>query len=123
MKKAGLHGYVYDFSVDIYVDYILYIHKHLIKNTKKMFGFHKNIIGLLSAGTIRRFSRSLVANSQNSIKWISLAIPPCQARPILVDRNSNKTFFLICLLSVLISVVEVPIILIIHMLEYVLQIK
>ena len=69
MKKTGLHGYVYDFSVDIYVDYILYIHKHLIKNTQKMFGFHKKMcIGLLSAGTIRSFSRSLVANSQNSIK-------------------------------------------------------
>ena len=47
MKKTRLHGYVYDFSVDIYVDYILYIHKHLIKNTKKMFGFHKNMYWII----------------------------------------------------------------------------
>ena len=34
MKRTGLHGYVYDFSVDydaIAVDDILNIHKYLIK--------------------------------------------------------------------------------------------
>ena len=34
MKKTGLNGYVYDFSVDynaIVVDDILYIHNYLIK--------------------------------------------------------------------------------------------
>ena len=34
MKKTGLNGYVYDFSVDydaIAVDDILYIHNYLIK--------------------------------------------------------------------------------------------
>ena len=44
MKKTGLHGYVYDFSVDydgIGVDDILDIHKHLMKKRKrkKNFGF------------------------------------------------------------------------------------
>ena len=35
MKKAGLNGYIYDFSADyaaIAVDDILDIHKYLIKN-------------------------------------------------------------------------------------------
>ena len=37
MKKAGVNGYVYDFSVDydaIVVDEILDIHKHLTKKNK-----------------------------------------------------------------------------------------
>ena len=47
MKKAGLNGYVYDFSVDydaIAVDDILDIHNYLIKKMiwfNKMFGFIK----------------------------------------------------------------------------------
>ena len=49
MKKAELSGYVYDFRVDCNdtaVDYILDIHKYLIKtkrNQCKMFGFLKQI--------------------------------------------------------------------------------
>ena len=46
MKKTGLHRYVYDFSVDydaIAVDYILEIHKYLIKKN--------GIIELISKGT------------------------------------------------------------------------
>ena len=38
MKKTGLDGYVYDFSVDydsIDVDYILDIHKYYINITKR----------------------------------------------------------------------------------------
>ena len=50
MKKTGLNGYVYDFSVDydaIAVDDILDIHNYLMKKTmqyNKMFGFVKLIL-------------------------------------------------------------------------------
>ena len=49
MKKTGLKGYIYDFSVDydaIAVSHILDIHKYLMKKNeikKKMFGFVKRI--------------------------------------------------------------------------------
>ena len=51
MKKTGLRGYAYDFSVDydaIAVSYILDIHKHLMKKKQKqydikMFGFIKKV--------------------------------------------------------------------------------
>ena len=61
MKKTGLDGYVYDFSVDydsIDVDYILDIHKYYINIT--MFGFFINLfIALLSASTTGSFDESL----------------------------------------------------------------
>ena len=50
MKKTGLNGYVYDFSVDydaIAVDDILDIHKYLMKEKQydiKMFGFIKKVV-------------------------------------------------------------------------------
>ena len=43
MKKTWLNGYVYDFSVDYdatAVDYILDIHKYLMKKKKK---WYKNV--------------------------------------------------------------------------------
>ena len=52
---------------------------------KKMF------IGLLSAFTTRGFGKSLACNSEGCIKCVSLNNRPCQARPILVDVNSNET--------------------------------
>ena len=88
LQKTGLFGYVYDFSVDydcIYVDCILDIHKHFIKEAKKSLDFIKIVYWF-----IKHLHN---ANSQNSIKWISLTIPSYQARPTLVDINSNKLFF------------------------------
>ena len=79
------------------------------------------IIGLLSAFTTRSFGGSLVSNFKRYIKGVSLNNRPCQARPTIVDRNSNETLFL-HFLSMLINVVELVILLMIHMLENVFQI-
>ena len=79
-----------------------------------MFGFMKKIfIGLLTVGG---------SWACNSIKYVFLDNQPCQARPTLVDINSNESVYY-PLLPVLISVVEVVILLMINMLEYVFQIK
>ena len=66
----------------------------------------KMFIKLLSVCTLASFSRSLVFNSQEPLRCVTLNNQPCHARPTFVDMNSNETFF-IHLLSVLISVVEV----------------
>ena len=73
-------------------------------------------IGLLSACTMRNFDKSLISYSKEPIKCVSLNNRLCQARPTLVDINSNKTLFII---FILISVVEVLTLLMIHMLEFV----
>ena len=50
MKKIGLNGYVYDFSIDydaIAFNDIFYIHKYLMKKNnmiQKMFGFIKKVL-------------------------------------------------------------------------------
>ena len=70
MKKTGLNGYVYDFSVDydaIAVDDVLDIHKYLMKEKQydiKMFGFIKKVVftgltilsTLSSVNPLERFS-------------------------------------------------------------------
>ena len=80
MKKTWLYRYVYDSSVDydsIDIADILDSHRRLIKKTryKILFEFSKNIfVGLLSVCTMRSLSESLVSNSQESIKWVSVTI-------------------------------------------------
>ena len=78
-------------------------------------------LGLLSAFITERFGESLASNSKGCIKCLSLNNRPCQGRPTLININSNV--FFIHLLAVLINVVEVVILLMIHMLEYVFQMK
>ena len=73
-------------------------------------------IGLLCFGGSLA-SNHCVAKSEGLIKSVSLNNWPCKARSTLVN------LFIIQLLSVLISAVEVAILLMIHMLEYVFQIK
>ena len=80
------------------------------------------LIGLLGACTAGSFDGSLASNSKGHIKIASLNNQPCQAGTTLFDINSNELFF-IHLLSVLLSVGEVVILLMINMLEYVFQIK
>ena len=80
MKKTWLYRYVYDSSVDydsIDIADILDSHRRLIKKTryKILFEFSKNMfVGLLSVCTMRSLSESLVSNSQESIKWVSVTI-------------------------------------------------
>ena len=59
-----------------------------------MFGFNKKIsIGFLRIHTIGNLSESLLSNSEESIKCVSLNNQPCQARPTLVNVNSNKPLY------------------------------
>ena len=59
-----------------------------------MFGFIKKMfIGFLSVCTIVSFSEPLASSFEKSIKCVSLNNRPCQARPTLVDINSNETLF------------------------------
>ena len=59
-----------------------------------MFGFDKEIsIGFLRIHTIGNLSESLLSNSEESIKCVSLNNQPCQARPTLVNVNSNKPLY------------------------------
>ena len=79
-------------------------------------------IGLLSAGTLGSFGESLGCNFEEHLKCIYLKNRPCQAKTTFLIKSLTKLFF-IHLLLVLISVVEVLTLLMIHMLEYVFQIK
>ena len=59
-----------------------------------MFGFDRKIsIGFLRIHTIGNLSESLLSNSEESIKCVSLNNQPCQARPTLVNVNSNKPLY------------------------------
>ena len=55
-------------------------------------------IGLLNIWRVASFSGSLQSNYQKPIKCVSLTNQSCQARPALVDINSNKTFSVLLLL-------------------------
>ena len=79
-------------------------------------------IGLLSICIIGSFGELLGSNSKGPIRCVSLNNHACQARPTFVNINSDETLF-IHLLLVLKTVVEVVILLMIHMLQYVFQIK
>ena len=64
MKKTGLYGYVYDFSLDYDTTDaadILDIHSYLIKKRQKnVWIYQKKFIGLLSICTAEIFDRSLI---------------------------------------------------------------
>ena len=79
MKKLGLNGDVYDFSVDYYaiaVDDILDIHKYLMKKNGvyKMFRFIKKVFFT----AITFFSYDVL--NVNSLKWISMNNQECKTR-------------------------------------------
>ena len=76
-----------------------------------MFGvFKKMFVGLLSTCTLGSFVGSLVSISKGTMKRATL------------DQHSNEVLF-INLPSVLINVGKVVMLLMIHMLDYVFQIK
>ena len=71
MKKTGLNGYVYDFSVDynaIAVADILDIHKYLMKNNG--FGFIKKVVAVV-----------MTCFSCNALKCTSINNQKCKTRP------------------------------------------
>ena len=90
MKKTGLNGYVYDFSVDydtIAVDDILDIHKYLMKKNdiKKMFRFIKKIFI-----TVIGFIRLSVVNP---LKRVSMSNRECKVRAAVMKIDSNEPSF------------------------------
>ena len=94
MKQSRLYVYFYDLSVhydSIDVDLVLYVHTYLLKSIiKKNIGFIKKMfIRLLSVCTAGIFNRSLVSKFQGPMKYVFLNNRPCQARPTLVEINSN----------------------------------
>ena len=56
-----------------------------------MFGLKKIFIGLLSVWTTARLGEPSASNFERRIICVSLNNQPCQARPTLVDRDSNET--------------------------------
>ena len=50
-------------------------------------------LGLSSVCTIGVFGKSLVSYSKRPTKSLALNNRPCQARPTLIDINSNETLF------------------------------
>ena len=90
MKKTGLHGYVYDFSVnydsigadDIFLD----IHKDLIKkhNMKECLDLLKIFIWLSIICTARSFGGMLASNSKEPRKCVSLNNQPCKVGSALL---------------------------------------
>ena len=94
MKKTGLNGYIYNFSVDydaIAVDNILEIHNYLIKIMiyYKMFGLIKK--AFFFAGFTILSSIKLL--SAAPLKYISMANRECKVRPQIVNVNSNDPVF------------------------------
>ena len=80
-------------------------------------------VGLLSVHKIVSFGKSLAPICKEPIKCVSLNNQSCQAKSRIVNIHSDKTFFFIDLLLALINVERIVILLMIHILEFVLQIR
>ena len=66
-----------------------------------MFEFIKKVfIGLLSALTIKYLGQPLACHSEKCTKCVSLNNWSCQARPALINTNSNETLFYSFIVSV-----------------------
>ena len=95
MKKTGLNGHVYDFSVDYNVtavDDILDIHKHLMKkNNIKLFKTIKKVF--LEPMS---FLVELHFNC-NALKCVSMNNQGCKIRPEIISINSSEPFFFLSL--------------------------
>ena len=97
MEKTGLKEVLKVFSFDynaIDTNNILDMHRYLMKETWKRFGFIKKMfVGLLSICTIGSFGKSLASNLKGPIAYVSLNNQSCQTRPTLVNINSDETLF------------------------------
>ena len=91
-KKAGLNGYVYDFSVDydaIAVEDILDIHNHLMekKQYKMIYRFIKRCF--FTAMTFFSYN----ALNVNSLEYVSMNNQECKRRPEIININTNEPLF------------------------------
>ena len=92
MKKAGLYGFVFDFSVDYRItafDDILDSHKYLMKQngTYKMLGFIKQVFFTAMAF----FSCNPL--NLNSLECVSMNNQECKIRTRIIDINNNEPTF------------------------------
>ena len=91
MKKIGLNGYIYDFSVDydaVVVDNILSIHKYLMEKTiYKMLGYIKKCF--FTAMTFFSFS----GLSVGSFECVSMNNQECKIRSEIINVNTNEPMF------------------------------
>ena len=91
MKKIGLNGYIYDFSVDydaVVVDNILSIHKYLMEKTiYKMFGYIKKCF--FTAMTFFSFN----GLSVGSFECVSMNNQECKIRSEIINVNTNEPMF------------------------------
>ena len=91
MKKAGLNGFVYDFSVDynaISVDNILDIHKYLIKNGIKEW-YNIKCLDLLR----KCFFVAMSVFSCNALKYVLINKQMCKIIPEIINVKSNEPLF------------------------------
>ena len=93
MKKTGLNGYAYDFTVDydaITVDDILDIYKYLMKKKYdiKVFGFIKKVFftGLTILSSVNPLSTT-------PLKCISMNNQGCKVRSEIVNVDSDEPVF------------------------------
>ena len=92
MKKTGLYGSIYEFSIDhkaIAVKDILGIHKYLTKkyNLVSMFGFIKRVF--FTAITFFNFS----GLSVNSLECVSINNQEFKIRSEIINVNTNEPMF------------------------------
>ena len=91
IKKTGLYGTIYDFSVNygaISVDNILSIHKYLIKNTAQ----YKMFKSVKQTFTLAMILLSCNLPSLNSLKCISVNNQKCKTRPQVVNVNGDDAW-------------------------------
>ena len=82
MRKAGLYGSVFDFSVDynaIAVNDMLDIYKYLMKKN----GVFVSAMKLFSCNVL----------NVNSLKCVSMINQKCRGRPEIININSNEDLF------------------------------
>ena len=92
MKKAGLNGYIYDFSVDydtIAVDDILDIHKYFMAKN----GIVENVWILKQVFFTAMTFFSFNPLNVNSLECVSMNNQGCKTRTKIININNNEPVF------------------------------
>ena len=85
LKKTGLNGYVFEFSVDydiIDTINIIDIHKYLMKK------HYKTMLGIILKMFI--VSLSSIVNGSNHTKCVLLNNQKCEIQPTLINLHPNE---------------------------------
>ena len=92
MKKSGLNGFVYDFSIDyddIVVDDILDIHKYLMKENNMI----QKCLDLFKKAFFAGLKILSTLLGVNSLSCISMTNKGCKVRPGIINVNSDDPVF------------------------------